>query len=87
MIDRREEPRTKVLARTTELICCFCVPRLNIEAPGIRSLVLQELGRVDERLTVYSQVQKSNVTKPEFQDDLDELMKALLPDADAEPVN
>jgi tetratricopeptide (TPR) repeat protein len=83
---RREEPRTKVLARTTELICCLCVPRLNIEAPGIRSLVLQELGRVDERLTVYSQVQKRNVTKAEFQDDLDELMKTLLPNADKDSI-
>jgi tetratricopeptide (TPR) repeat protein len=71
---RREEPRTKVLARTTELICCLCEPDLHKEAPGIRSLVLQELGRVDERLTVYSQIQKRNVTKTEFQDDLDELM-------------
>lgn len=73
---RREEPRTKVLARTTELICCLRVPDLRDEAPGIRSLVLQDLGRVDERLTVYSQVQKRNVTKSEFQDDLDELMSS-----------
>lgn len=72
---RREEPRTKVLARTTELICCLRVPKLNREAPSIRSLVLQDLGRVDERLTVYSQIQKRNVTKAEFQDDLDELMQ------------
>ena len=72
---RREEPRTKVLARTTELICCLCVPDLQRrEAAGIRSLVLQELGRVDERLTVYSQIQKRNVSKAEFQDDLDSLM-------------
>jgi tetratricopeptide (TPR) repeat protein len=73
---RREEPRTKVLARTTELICCLRVPSLNYEAASIRSLVLQDLGRVDERLTVYSQVQKRNVTKAEFQDDLDELMQS-----------
>jgi tetratricopeptide (TPR) repeat protein len=71
---KREEPRTKVLARTTELICCLRVPDLNREAPSIRSLVLQDLGRVDQRLTVYSQVQKRNVTKDKFQDDLDELM-------------
>jgi tetratricopeptide (TPR) repeat protein len=68
---RREEPRTKVLARTTELVCCLRVPEFNVEAPAIRSLVLQALGSVDERLTVYSQIQRRNVTKSEFQDDLD----------------
>jgi len=71
---RREEPRTKVLARTTELICCLRVPSLNTEAAGIRSLVLQDLGRVDERMTVYSQMQKRNVTKTQFQSDLEKLM-------------
>lgn len=73
---RRDEPRTKVLARTTELICCLRVPSLNSEATSIRSLVLQDLGRVDERMTVYSQVQKRNVTKTEFQADLEKLMSA-----------
>ena len=73
---QREEPRTKVLARTTELICCLWVPEFNDEIAGIRSLVLQELGRVDERLTVYSQVQKRNVGKTEFQKDLEELVQS-----------
>lgn len=70
---KREEPRTKVLARTTELICCLRVPDLNSEVASIRSHVIQELGRVDERLTVYSQIQKRNVTKSDFQKDLDSL--------------
>jgi tetratricopeptide (TPR) repeat protein len=73
---RREEPRTKVLARTTELMCCLRVPEFRTEAPAIRSLVLQELGRVDERLTVYTQLQKRNVTKAEFQEDLELVMRS-----------
>jgi hypothetical protein len=67
----REEPRTKVLARSTELVCCLNVPDFRDEAPAIRSLVLQELGRVDARLTVYSQLQRRNVTKAEFLQDLE----------------
>lgn len=72
---RREEPRTKVLARTTELICCIRLRKSNDEITGIYSQVIEALGRVDDRLTVYSQMQKRNVTKPEFKEDLEELMK------------
>jgi hypothetical protein len=75
---QREEPRTKVLARTTELICCLRVPELRPEAAGIRSLVLQDLGRVDSRLTVYSQMQRRNVEKVVFQADLDELWSSAM---------
>jgi tetratricopeptide (TPR) repeat protein len=70
---RREEPRTKVLARTTELICCIRVPEFRVEVPGIRTIVQQELGRVDGRLTVYSQIQRRNVTKSDFLRDLESL--------------
>lgn len=70
----REEPRTKVLARTTELICCLRVTSLNGEVAGINSQVVEALGRVDERLTVYSLIQRRNVTKAEFRKDLDELL-------------
>jgi tetratricopeptide (TPR) repeat protein len=71
----REEPRTKVLARQTELICCICVPAFKTEIRGIHSQVVEALGRVDARMTVYSQVQKRNVTKNDFREDLDELMR------------
>jgi len=72
----REEPRTKVLANTTQLICCLRVPDFNEEVPNIRSLVMQDLGRVDERLTVYSQIQKRNVEQAEFQKDLEVLLES-----------
>jgi len=77
---RREEYRTKVLARTTELICCLRIPELHSQVDTIRGLVEQDLGRVDERLTVYSQMRKRNVTKREFEEDLKILMSELVSD-------
>jgi hypothetical protein len=40
----RVEPRTKVLARTTELICCLHVDLLRWEVPALKGLVMQALG-------------------------------------------
>ena len=61
----------------TELICCIRVPSLKDEGPGIYVQVLEALGRADERLTVFSQMQKRNVTKSEFRKDLEEFMEEL----------
>ncbi len=72
---RRIEPRTKVLAKTTELICCIRVTDLRTEVPAIYSQVTEALGRVEGRLNVYSQAQRRNVTKEEFRKDLQELME------------
>ena len=72
---RRIEPRTKVLAKTTELICCIRVPALRAEVLGVCRDVTDSLGRVEGRLTVYSQSQRRNVTKEDFRNDLEELMK------------
>lgn len=66
----REEPRTKVLARTTELICCLKVPALKTRVPVVRNHVTEALGRVDGRLTVYSQMLKRNVSKDDFRQQL-----------------
>jgi tetratricopeptide (TPR) repeat protein len=71
---RREEPRSKVLARTTELICCIQLRKSNDEITGIYSQVIDALGQVNELLTVYSQMQRRNITKTEFKKDLEELM-------------
>jgi tetratricopeptide (TPR) repeat protein len=71
----RVEPRTKVLARTTELMCYLRVPTLWSQAPTIHDSVIEALGQVDERLTVYSQIQRRNVTKTDFRGDLAELMQ------------
>ena len=73
----REEPRTKVLARTTELICCMRVPTLRDRVPVVRNHVTEALGRVDGRLTVYSQMLKRNVSKDNFRRQLDEMLAAF----------
>jgi tetratricopeptide (TPR) repeat protein len=66
----RVEPRTRVLARTTELLCCIRVPDLEDEVPTTFNNVVEALGQVDERLTVYSQIQRRNITIAEFRQDL-----------------
>jgi tetratricopeptide (TPR) repeat protein len=71
---RKEEPRGKVQACTSELVCCLRIRRFKNERPVIHSQVIEALGRVDEQLTVYSQMQKRNVSKDEFKKDLDNLM-------------
>jgi len=67
----RVEPRTKVLARTTELYCYLRVGRLRDQVETARNNVIEALGQVDERMTVYSQIQRRNVSKAEFRKDLE----------------
>lgn len=73
----RIEPRTKVLGQTTVLICSMWVKdkTMNDKVDSIySSLTQQTIGPVDERLSVYSQVQRRNVPKKRFFEDLKELM-------------
>lgn len=69
----REEKRTKVLAKTTVLICCI---RAGEHEGVVDSLnaVRATLGTVDLRLTIYSQLQRRNVKREEFLLDLERLM-------------
>jgi len=62
----RVEPRTKALARATELLCCVRVPEWRSQILSMHSQVVEALGYVGEQLTVYSQIQRRNVTKDEF---------------------
>lgn len=71
----RIEPRTKVLARTTEIICCALVPRLRKEVHSVYGDLIESLGLVDSRLTLYSQFQKRNVPRDEFKSDQDGFVK------------
>lgn len=79
----RVEPRTKVLATTTELVCCLRVSDWNEKVAHLHSQVIEALGRVDQRLTVYSQHQRRNISKEEFVDDLRALEKELSESGDA----
>jgi tetratricopeptide (TPR) repeat protein len=62
----RIEPRTKVLARVTEMICYARLSDMRDRVPHMSSQVNEALGDVDERLTVYSQVQRRNISREEF---------------------
>jgi hypothetical protein len=73
----REEPRAKVVAQAMTLICCVRVPELRKGAQTARQNVIQALSRVHERLTIYSQIQHRNVTKSQFDADINELMREL----------
>lgn len=66
----RMEPRTKVLARQTELICYLRVPELLDRKPLMHSQVLESLSEVGDGLTVYSQLRRRNVMRREFLLDL-----------------
>jgi hypothetical protein len=64
---RRIEPRSKVLALTTQLVCAVRAPRLRRQALTAYEGALQALGQVDERMTVYSQFCRRNVPKRTFE--------------------
>ncbi len=66
----REELRTKVLAKTTQLVCAV---RTRLSAQHIKDRhddVISLLADVDSRLTIYSQMQRRNVSKEDFLRDL-----------------
>jgi tetratricopeptide (TPR) repeat protein len=71
----RIEPRTKVLARTTELVCCVLIDEFGRDAPAVYGNLINALGMVEDTLTVYSQIQKRNVYKDQFEGDLKEFAK------------
>jgi len=70
----RVEPRTKVLARTTEIICCALVEELKKDIRSVYGDLIEAIGVVDQRLTIYSQFQKRNVSRDVFKSDLEEFV-------------
>lgn len=72
----REELRTKVLAKTTQLICSIRA-KDEKDVHLCHGFVINALGdpRLSAKLTIYSQMQRRNVSKDEFRNDLDDLMK------------
>lgn len=67
----REEKRTKVLAKTTQLICAIRCEDSNNTISNLKSQVDNILGDIDKRLTVYSQIQRRNVKRERFRNDLE----------------
>lgn len=74
----RLEPRTKVLGQTTVFICSTRVKELFKDANSLYNQIKITLGGVDDRLTVFSQFQKRNVSKEQFLEDLNKIMDEFL---------
>lgn len=70
----REEKRTKVLAKTTQLICAIRTGKSRSDISNIKTQVDSALGGVDKRLTIYSQLQRRNVKRESFREDLNKLL-------------
>jgi tetratricopeptide (TPR) repeat protein len=71
----REERRTKVLAKTTQLICAIRCKDDDILLSNIKSQVDSAIGGVDKRLTIYSQLQRRNVKREQLRHDIDKLFR------------
>jgi tetratricopeptide (TPR) repeat protein len=70
----REEKRTKVLAKTTILICLIRGSSREQHIKDRYDEVISLVAELDGRLTVYSQMQRRNVSKDQFLEDLRMLM-------------
>lgn len=70
----REEKRTKVLAKTTQLICAVRCTESPIIINNHKSQVENILGDIDRRLTIYSQMQRRNVKREVFREDLEAIL-------------
>lgn len=71
----REEKRTKVLAKTTQLICLIRAGSQEQHIKDRYDEVISLVAELDGRLTVYSQMQRRNVSKDQFLEDLKFLMR------------
>lgn len=71
----RVEYRSKVMARSAELLCCARATDLRPEVDHVFQDVLDALGHVDGRMTVYSELQRRNVPKAAFQQDMEKLVR------------
>lgn len=74
----REEKRHKVLAKTTAMMCYLRLKNSD-KVRECYQMIMTTLGDVDSRLTIYSQLQKRNVPRAQFLEDLKELLLELGP--------
>ncbi|MGH8903432.1 MAG: hypothetical protein ACRDYA_17610 [Egibacteraceae bacterium] len=74
---RTDEPRAKVVTRAMEFVCCIRVPEFRRDALTVEENLYTALHQVHDRLTIYSQVQHRNVTKQQFERDIEQLRYEL----------
>lgn len=73
----RPEARTRVLAQTTVAICHLRIPELKAQTASILGSIRKDVGDVLDEITIYSPLQKRNVTKKQFYKELDSLYDEL----------
>ena len=65
--ENREEKRTKVLAKTCQLICHYRInPNDTDKLDNDRAMIELPLSDLNKRLTIYSQLVRKNVEYDEF---------------------
>jgi hypothetical protein len=72
---KRLEQRTKVLCQTTVLICSIRIKQFHKLVETIYGTIKSLMSEVDERLTIYSQLQSKNVSREQFLKDLENIME------------
>lgn len=82
----RVEPRTKLLAKSCELVCCAYVPGFANECAAMGPTVDHQLALVDAQLTVYSVFHHRNVSKSVFKQALGEFLRVGRPSIGAPSV-
>jgi hypothetical protein len=70
----REELRTKILAKTTQLICCIRLESSKQHVKDQHDALISLVANLGNRLTIYSQLQRRNVSKEDFIKDVDALL-------------
>ena len=64
------EPRMRALAAATLYICALRVQSDGYDRARYKQQVLEAMGRVDQRISIYSQFRRRNVSKTDFIKDL-----------------
>jgi hypothetical protein len=74
-LDESIEPRTRLLARTTQLICYALIPDRKEQAPAIYQKVMELYDDVQRNIWVFSQFRMRDVDRSKFKSDLNEFAK------------
>lgn len=73
--ENREEKRTKVLAKTSQLLCLYRInPDDKDKLENVRAMIEIPLSDLNTRLTIYSQLVRKNIEYREFKNDLKQII-------------
>lgn len=73
--ENREEKRTKVLAKTCQLLCSYRInPKDKEKLENLRAMIEIPLSDLNNRLTIYSQLVRKNIEYTEFKKQLKQII-------------